>query len=297
MKETSNEESGKDVAFLKKISRIFFEISSLVRPLPIHQSEEARQTMFSTTARRNGRDVIRTVVYLVALALVIIFLSLSFKYLQSAEARSLGTIPQVGPAATASVGQEQAQTQGQSQALTLTQTLTQVASSSVAVNESSETGAAEASTPAVAEEQSTQAAPLFPPLLGPGGHIYIPSIGVDLPLNAMANVNDQAPLDRGPSWMQQTGQAGRAGNCVIAGHRSTYTQPFHDLDQLAAGDVVVITDSGGASYTYQVDRVFPVSPSQVEVMSATPDATFTLITCHPLGSSRQRLIVQGHLVK
>ena len=31
-------------------------------------------------------------------------------------------------------------------------------------------------------------------------------------------------------------------------------------------------------------------------MSATPDATFTLITCHPIGSSRQRLIVQGHML-
>ncbi len=225
--------------------------------------------MFSMAARRNGRDVIRTVVYLVALALVIIFLALSFKYLQSVEAKSLGTIPLVGPASSQSVEQEPVQIQV----------------------------LAASSAPVVVEEQPAQPALPDPPLLGPGGHIYIPSIGVDLPLNAMASVEDQAPLDRGPSWMQQTGKAGRPGNCVIAGHRSTYTQPFHDLDQLAAGDVVVITDSEGGGYTYQVDRVFPVNPSQVEVMSATPDATFTLITCHPLGSSRQRLIVQGHLVR
>lgn len=247
--------------------------------------------MFSTAARRNGRDVIRTVVYLVALALVIIFLALSFRYLQSVEARSLGTIPQVGPSSSESVEEEQTLAQTQEQ----TEALPQTASSSVAVSESSETGTAEAPAYSAAGEL-THLAPLSPPLLGPGGHIYIPSIGVDLPLNAMASTGDQPPLDRGPSWMQQTGTAGRPGNCVIAGHRSTYTQPFHDLDQLAAGDIVVITDPEGASYTYQVDRVFPVSPSQVEVMNATPDATFTLITCHPLGSSRQRLIVQGHLV-
>jgi LPXTG-site transpeptidase (sortase) family protein len=225
--------------------------------------------MFSTTARRSGRDVIRAVVYLIALALVIIFLALSFRYLQSVEAKSLGTIPQVGPASTVNLEQEQAPERTQAASFV----------------------------PAVVEEQPAQPAALSPPLLGPGGHIYIPSIGVDLPLNLMASVDDQAPLDRGPSWMQQTGSAGRPGNCVIAGHRSTYTQPFHDLDQLAAGDVVVITDSEGGGYTYQVDRVFPVDPSQVEVMSATPNATFTLITCHPLGSSRQRLIVQGHLVQ
>ena len=96
--------------------------------------------------------------------------------------------------------------------------------------------------------------------------------------------------------MRQTGEIGQPGNCCIAGHRSTYTQPFHYLGELAAGDIVVITDAGGVSYTYQVDRIFAVDPSQVEVMNATPDATFTLITCHPIGSSRQRLIVQGHLI-
>ncbi len=112
----------------------------------------------------------------------------------------------------------------------------------------------------------------------------------------MRNVDDQAPLDAGPSWLSQTSWPGQPGNCVLAGHRSTFTQPFHDLDQLAAGDTVVLTDDAGASFTYVVDRVFTVTPNQVEVMNPTPDATFTLITCHPIGSSRQRLIVQGHML-
>ncbi len=82
---------------------------------------------------------------------------------------------------------------------------------------------------------------------------------------------------------------------MLAGHRSTFTQPFRDLDRLTPGDLVVLTDDTGASFSYVVDRIFPVSPSRVEVMDPTPGATFTLITCHPAGSSRQRLIVQGHL--
>ena len=221
--------------------------------------------MLAAATKRSRREALRTAADLAALALVVFFLALSLQYMQGAVARDSETVPLAGPA----------------------------------------TAEATEPAPAYVETVVPAAAPVEPavpveiapvPLLGPGGHIYIPAIGLDQPLNIMHSVGDQAPLDAGPSWLSMTSWPGQPGNCVLAGHRSTFTQPFHDLDQLAAGDTVVLTDDAGASFTYVVDRVFTVTPNQVEVMDPTPDATFTLITCHPVGSSRQRLIVQGHML-
>lgn len=226
--------------------------------------------MLAITARKNRREALRTAADLAALALVVFFLALSLQYLQGAVARDQRTVPLAGPAMIEGGGQ---------------------APAAVAV----ETEPASLVEPAAPAAAPVEQAPAAFTVLGPGGHIYIPAIGLDQPLNIMANVDDQAPLDAGPSWLSQTSWPGLPGNCVLAGHRSTFTQPFHDLDQLAAGDTVVLTDDAGSSFTYVVDRIFTVNPNQVEVMKPTPNATFTMITCHPIGSSRQRLIVQGHL--
>jgi sortase A len=127
------------------------------------------------------------------------------------------------------------------------------------------------------------------------GRICIPKISLDLPLREMAHVDDQQTLDRGPSHLAGSSGPGATGNCVIAGHRSTYSSPFRRLDCLQAGDRVIVRDPRGNSYRYLVDRVFVVNPDQVEVIAPTRQSTLTLITCHPLKSERQRLIVQGHL--
>ena len=88
------------------------------------------------------------------------------------------------------------------------------------------------------------------------------------------------------------------GNVSIAGHRTTYGQPFHDVDQLAVGDEITLETPIGTC-TYAVSQApFPVAPTATEVVANTPDAaTLTLTTCHPKGSARQRLIVRATLVR
>jgi len=128
------------------------------------------------------------------------------------------------------------------------------------------------------------------------GRILIPRLNLDLPLLEMSDVQDQKTLNRGPAHLAGTSYPGQAGNCVIAGHRSTFTSPFRKLGELHQGDTIILQDPQGGSHRYQIGRIFPVRPDQVEVISPTETATVTLITCHPLNSNQQRLIVQGRLV-
>lgn len=88
---------------------------------------------------------------------------------------------------------------------------------------------------------------------------------------------------------------GETGNCVIMGHRNyTYGEFFNRLDELAAGDEIVL-ERGGTNYTYTVTETFVVDPGDTYVLDATEDATVTLITCTPVRVATHRLIVRGTL--
>jgi len=84
------------------------------------------------------------------------------------------------------------------------------------------------------------------------------------------------------------------GNSAIAGHRTTYGAPFFRLDELVAGDEILVTTRQG-EFTYEVSERIVVRPSQNEVLAATDDNRLTLTTCHPRFSASQRLIVVAML--
>lgn len=86
------------------------------------------------------------------------------------------------------------------------------------------------------------------------------------------------------------------GNVAIAGHRTTYGKPFHNLDLLEAGDTIVLETPIGTC-TYEVEDTIIVTPDDVSVVENTPDeARLTLTTCHPKGSARQRLVLRATMV-
>lgn len=123
--------------------------------------------------------------------------------------------------------------------------------------------------------------------------LVIPSIDVDFFVVSGVGVEE---LRLGPGHFTDTPLPGQLGNSAIAGHRTTYGQPFHDLDQLAAGDDIVITTAFG-TYTYEVRDLKVVEPTDYGVVSTTDPniATLTLTTCHPKWSAAQRLIVSAEL--
>ena len=86
------------------------------------------------------------------------------------------------------------------------------------------------------------------------------------------------------------------GNVAIAGHRTTYGRPFHNVDILEVGDPITLeTPIGKCTYVVS-EEPFIVGPRDIGVVSNTPNrATLTLTTCHPKGSAKQRLIIKADL--
>jgi sortase A len=90
----------------------------------------------------------------------------------------------------------------------------------------------------------------------------------------------------------------------IAGHRTTYGKPFTNVDQLKAGDQIILTTPVGQC-VYQVDTApFEVLPNDVAVIKTAPvpagppgaDHILTLTTCTPKGSATRRLIIQANMI-
>jgi sortase A len=113
------------------------------------------------------------------------------------------------------------------------------------------------------------------------------------------NVDD---LRKGPGHYPSTQMPGHEGNSAIAGHRTTYSHPFGDLDQLAVGDEIRLVTVQG-DFHYKVTELRVVDPTEVSVLDPSPDparpghdlATLTLTTCNPKYSAEQRLIVHAQL--
>ncbi|MEY2419081.1 MAG: sortase [Actinomycetota bacterium] len=123
--------------------------------------------------------------------------------------------------------------------------------------------------------------------------IVIPKIGVDLPVYEGI---DPWTLRFGPGHWEGTAAPGQLGNIVVAGHRTTFTHPFRDIDLIDAGDdVIFVTDAG--TFTYEATDAFVVAQTDTWIADATDTATFTLFACHPKGSDRQRYVVKGRLVR
>ena len=124
------------------------------------------------------------------------------------------------------------------------------------------------------------------------GRIQIPKIGLDTDLRDQIT---QESIDLGPSHWPGTADPGGFGNAVIAGHRNSHSAPFHDLANLQPGDTITLVGGLGISYHYTVTEMFVVAPTAMWITEQAPGHTLTIFTCHPLGSSSQRLVVRATL--
>ena len=123
--------------------------------------------------------------------------------------------------------------------------------------------------------------------------IKIPRLGVD---TVVVEGTTASALRAGAGHYPSSPLPCEVGNVAIAGHRTTYGKPFHDLDVLEAGDRITLTTPIG-SCTYEVERTWITDPSDMGVVANTPDqARLTLTTCHPKGSARERLILSATMV-
>lgn len=124
------------------------------------------------------------------------------------------------------------------------------------------------------------------------GTIEIPRIGLVDQLRAGMTLT---AINRGPSWWPGTAGPGGWGNMVIAGHRTTWSAPFADLDLLTPGDEMIVTTTTGR-WVYRVTGSDIVAPNATHVALQTFGHTATLFACHPKGSAAQRIVVRLELL-
>ena len=124
------------------------------------------------------------------------------------------------------------------------------------------------------------------------GTLSIPKLGVRQRLMRGITLRN---IDLGPSHWPGSAMPGQAGNMVVAGHRVTHSRPFRNIDQLVAGDEIVVTAQGQQA-TYRMASAFVVTPDRTDIANPTETPSLTLFACHPPGSARQRYVVRADLV-
>lgn len=122
--------------------------------------------------------------------------------------------------------------------------------------------------------------------------IQISAIGIDAPV-VQGDGSEQLKKGVGQNLINPI-NPGQKGNLVLSAHNDIYGQIFRDLDQLKAGDEVIVY-TNQRSYVYTVRETKIVDPDQVEVMDSSQEAIVTLISCYPYMVDKQRIVVIADL--
>lgn len=131
--------------------------------------------------------------------------------------------------------------------------------------------------------------------------LYIPKIGVwGVPI--VEGVDDSA-LATGVGRYPTAPPPGQPGNFALAGHRTANGEPFADIDELAAGDFVVVR-TRQATYRYRLLDDIVVKPDKTWVVGDVTarlglpanSAVISLVTCSPKWSTDKRWVWWGVLV-
>ena len=126
----------------------------------------------------------------------------------------------------------------------------------------------------------------------PLGRLEMPAIGQR---SIVLQGTGQAELRKGPGHYTPTSLPGQRGTVGIAGHRTTWEQPFRRINELQAGDRLVMAMAYGR-FTYSVEKTRIVKPSEVSVLAAASGRERLVLTaCHPLYSAAQRIVVFARL--
>lgn len=149
--------------------------------------------------------------------------------------------------------------------------------------------------------QPTKKPPTATPIFK-DSRIIISKINVEAPIvwdiafdNIHTNLND------GVVHYNESAKPGQIGNVFLVGHSSDYVWSkgkyktiFSLLPKLTAGDEIKITNQG-VDYIYQVKETKIVAPTDIDIIKPTDDATLTLMTCWPIGTSQKRYVVVAKL--
>lgn len=141
----------------------------------------------------------------------------------------------------------------------------------------------------------------------PGGPedktLYLSVPKIDLYDVPVYNSTSEDDLTKSAVHVPATGFPWQKGaNTFIAGHRIGYPDTgsyyvFFRLDELVEGDEIVVTDSDGGRYVYEMREQKVVDPDNVESLNPVEGkSVISLQTC-TLPDYAERLIVRGELVE
>lgn len=137
-------------------------------------------------------------------------------------------------------------------------------------------------------------------------HLLIPKIKVKAPIIWNSEADEAtmlASLEQGVAHYDFTARPDEGrGNVFITGHSSyffwakgSYKTVFANLDRLETGDQIAVTYQG-IVYLYEVKAKEVVKPTDFRVTENTELPTLSLMTCVPVGTSLNRLVVTASLV-
>ena len=116
--------------------------------------------------------------------------------------------------------------------------------------------------------------------------VVIPSIGVEEKINNIS-------LDYGV-LMENNSFNPNEGDVMLFGHRTLQGSPFLRLHELKIGDSILLEWPDSGELNYSVTDTFIVSPDY-KIDTQEGGDNIYLITCDPIGSTANRLIIQGEL--
>lgn len=137
--------------------------------------------------------------------------------------------------------------------------------------------------------------------------LIIPKLNVDVPISFGVPLSDvMAAMTNGVAHYRIAGASaypGEVGNFVITGHSAgdvyssnQYKYIFSGLERLQDGDLIYV-NYNSVRYTYRVIRKQVIDPSNVAALVIDTDKPLlTLVTCTPLGTSRNRLLVTAEQI-
>lgn len=131
--------------------------------------------------------------------------------------------------------------------------------------------------------------------------LHVPRLGEDW-VRPVLEGTDPEVLATGVGHYDGTAGPGEVGNFAVAGHRTTWGRPFHDIDRLRTGDLVLV-ETADHVYVYAVTDHEVVLPTDVEVIAPVPGdpgatadlGVLTMTSCHPRYSAAQRYVVHAEL--
>lgn len=137
--------------------------------------------------------------------------------------------------------------------------------------------------------------------------LIIPKLNVDVPINFGVSTSDvMEAMNHGVAHYRINGASaypGEVGNFVVMGHSAgdiyssnQYKFIFSGLERLEVGDIIYV-HYNSVRYTYKMvgnEIIWPTEVSKLVIDTDKP--MMTLVTCWPLGTSRQRLLISAEQI-